>query len=80
METANITYQDESGNIKTKIDYDMCIVCGRCVTACKHKARYFTDDTEQFFNDLAAGAPISIIAAPSIKTNIPEYKKLSGSG
>jgi len=76
METTNITYQDESGNIKVKIDHDMCIVCGRCVAACKHDARYFTDDTERFFDDLKKGVPISILAAPSIRTNIPEYKKL----
>jgi len=76
METACITYQDESGNIKVRIDLDKCIACGRCVTACKHEARYFADDTERFFDDLAAGVPISLIAAPSIKTNIPEYKKL----
>jgi len=76
METTNITYQDEDGNIKVKIDYNKCIACGRCVWACKHNARYFTDDTEIFFKDLSKGIPISIIAAPSIRTNIPEYKKL----
>jgi len=76
METACVTYQDESGNIKVRIDHDKCIACGRCVTACKHDARYFADDTARFFDDLAAGVPISLIAAPSIRTNIPEYKKL----
>ena len=76
METANITYQDEAGNIKVKIDHDKCIACGRCVSACKHDARYFVDDTERFFNDLQNGIPISLIAAPSIRTNIPGYKKL----
>ena len=76
METACVTYQDETGNIKVKIDTDKCIVCGRCVTACQHEARGFTDDTEHFFSDLAAGVPISLIAAPSVNTNIPEYKRL----
>ena len=76
METANITYQDDDGNIKVKVDYNKCIACGRCIAACKHNARYFVDDTERFFEDLSQGAPISIIAAPSIKTNIPGYKKL----
>ena len=76
METVNITYQDEAGNIKVKIDPDKCIGCGRCVTACKHDARHYSDDTDLFFNDLAEGLPISLIAAPSIRTNIPEYKKL----
>ena len=76
METANITYQDEDGNIKVKIDDDKCIACGRCVTACKHNARYYEDDTMRFFNDLKDGAPISLITAPAIRTNIPEYRRL----
>ena len=76
METANITFMDEDGNIKVKIDHDKCIACGRCISACKHNARYFVDDTERFFDDLAAGVPISVIAAPSISSNIPGFKKL----
>ena len=75
METANVTYQDEDGSIKVKIDHDKCIACGRCVSACKHDARYFTDDTERFFDDLKKGIPISLMAAPSVRTNIPGYKK-----
>jgi len=76
METANITYLDDSDNIKVKIDDTQCIACGVCVYTCHHDARYFIDDTESFFNDLASGTSISLIAAPSIQTNIPEYKKL----
>jgi len=76
METTNITYQDSIGSIKVKIDHEKCIACGRCITACKHDARYFVDDTERFFYDLSKGFPISVIAAPSIRTNFPEYKKL----
>jgi len=76
MEIANITYQDAQGNFKVKVDRDKCIVCGRCVSACKHSARFFEDDTKQFIADLKAGQKISVIVAPSIKTNIPAYKKL----
>ena len=76
MEMANITYQDEAGNIKVKLDYEKCINCGRCLSACKHKARIYDDDTGRFFDDLASGISISVIAAPSIRTNIPEYKRL----
>ena len=75
METANITYQDGGGNIKVKVDSAKCIACGRCVSACKHNARYYEDDTCRFFDDLANGVPISLIAAPSIRTNMPEYMK-----
>ena len=76
MEMANITYQDEDENIKVKVDYAKCIACGRCVSACKHNARQYNDDTERFFNDLSAGVPISLISAPAIKTNIPDFKRL----
>jgi len=76
METANITYQDVDGNIKVKVDNAKCIACGSCISACKHKARSYYDDTGLFFNDLSSGIPISLIAAPSIRINIPEYKRL----
>ena len=76
METANITYQDDEGNIKVRIDNAQCIACGRCLLACRHDARRYEDDTERFFDDLKGGADISLIAAPSIRTNIPEYKRL----
>jgi len=76
METANVTYQDEAGNIKVRVDHGKCISCGWCVSACKHQVRCFVDDTERFFEDLAEGMPISLMAAPSIRTNIPGYKRL----
>ena len=77
IELANITYQDETGAVKVNIDHLKCINCCRCLSVCKHNSRTYTDDTERFFNDLAAGIPISVIAAPSIRTNIPhDYKKL----
>ena len=76
METANITYQDKDGNIKVEIDNDKCIACGYCISSCKHGARYFVDDTDRFFGDLQKGIPISLMVAPAVRTNIPEYKKL----
>ena len=76
METACITYMDDEENLKVRIDHEKCIACGRCILACKHEARYFLDDTERFFDDLMDGTPISLIVAPAIRTNIPEYKKL----
>ena len=76
METANITYQDENGDVKVKTDYTKCVACGRCVSACKHGARYFEDDTARFFDDLAAGIPISLIVAPSVRTNVRDWKRL----
>jgi len=76
MEAANITYLDEDDNMKVIVDYAHCIACGFCIYTCHHNARYYVDDTERFFTDLASGVPISLIVAPSIQINIPEYKKL----
>ncbi|MCL1939209.1 MAG: response regulator [Desulfovibrionaceae bacterium] len=76
IETANIAYQDENENIKVRTDPTQCILCGICVEACDHAARDFVDDTERFFKDLEAGVPISIMAAPAIQTNIPQWKRL----
>ncbi|MDR2714219.1 MAG: response regulator [Coriobacteriales bacterium] len=76
MEMANITYQDGEGAIKVKVDSDKCILCGRCLKACKHDARFFLDDTERFFEDLKNGVPITLMAAPAIRTNIPNYKRI----
>jgi len=76
MEMANITFEDGNGQIKVKINPDECIHCGRCLFVCKHNARIYKDDTLHFFRDLANGIPISLIAAPAIKTNIPNYKRL----
>ena len=76
MELANLTFQDETGCIKVKIDHEKCISCGRCVSACKHEARFYLDDTELFLRDLEKGTSVTLIVAPSIRTNIPDYKKL----
>lgn len=45
---------------------------------CDHNARRYDDDTDRFFDDLKRGDRISIIAAPAVRTNFPEYKRLNG--
>ena len=76
LEVAIRTYKNKQGKIKSIIDYDKCILCGRCVKHCNNKARIFSDDTERFFDDLAMGKPISLMVAPSVATYMPEYKRL----
>lgn len=75
IEMANLTYRDENGDIKVKVDNTKCIACGACISVCKHEARYYHDDTAAFFADLDKGIPVSLIVAPSIRTNLPQYKR-----
>lgn len=66
------------GKSKTHVDPAKCIMCGKCIEVCDHEARGFADDTETFIQDLKKGAAISIIAAPAMKMNFPDYRKLIG--
>lgn len=74
---ANIAYE-RNGENKVKVDQQKCIHCGECIDVCDHDARDFVDDTERFFSDLKKGTSISIIAAPAIRFNITNYKRLYG--
>lgn len=74
---ANISYILDN-KVKVRINYDRCIECGECIQCCEHGARTYTDDTERFFRDLEQGKPLTVLAAPSIRVNFPEYKKLFG--
>ncbi len=62
--------------IKIHIDPMRCIACGECIHVCDHGARSYTDDTELFFKDLQNGRKISVLAAPAIRHNIPQYRQL----
>lgn len=68
----------ENDQKKIEIEPSRCLHCGHCIEICDHQARSYYDDTEQFFADLANGEQISVIAAPSVKVNIKDYKKLFG--
>jgi ferredoxin len=58
------------------MDADKCIACGACISACRHGARWYEDDTEKFFADLSRGVPISLMVAPASRTNNPELGRL----
>lgn len=68
----------ENGDNKIHVNYDLCIWCGECLEVCDHQARRSADDTESFFDALDAGEQISVIAAPALRYNIPEYRNLFG--
>jgi len=63
---------------QTGIDNDMCIGCAACVPACLHNARSFTDDTARFFADLDKGEKVAVIAAPAVRFDFPDWKRLLG--
>jgi methyl-accepting chemotaxis protein/ferredoxin len=77
VEGANVAYLKDGKN-KVRTNPDACILCGRCIDVCDHGARDYVDDTEAFFSDLAAGTRISIVAAPAVRFNFENYKKLFG--
>lgn len=76
--TANSTIVvDEKPRIE--VNEEKCIVCGSCLDACEHNARSYTDDTEQFFEDLRHGERISLLVAPAFFANYPkEYREVFG--
>ena len=74
---ANKAYQVGDEN-KVSVNTEFCISCGKCITACDHGARDYIDDTELFFSDLKRGKKITVIAAPAIRTNFRDYKKVIG--
>ncbi len=75
---ANIAVEKDRGNV-IEVDPKRCIACGACIDACKHDAREYTDDVEQFFEDLKHGTKISVLIAPAFLANYPgEYEKYLG--
>ncbi|MDR2593277.1 MAG: methyl-accepting chemotaxis protein [Fibromonadaceae bacterium] len=72
---ANIAFLDNGRN-KVRVDNTKCIACGSCLAACTHGSRRSEDDTKDFFEDLRIGNPISVFAAPAIKSNFEEYGQI----
>ncbi|SMB81187.1 4Fe-4S dicluster domain-containing protein [Desulfonispora thiosulfatigenes DSM 11270] len=69
----------ENGQNMIHINPDYCIACGHCIEICKWNVRDYYDDTQDFFDSLKQGKSISIIVAPSIRTNFPRnYKRVLG--
>lgn len=68
----------ENGKNEIHVDDDHCIRCGMCIDACPHDARDYADDTVRFLRDLKKGEKISILIAPAVRTNFPDFPKLLG--
>jgi Na+-translocating ferredoxin:NAD+ oxidoreductase RNF subunit RnfB len=67
-----------NGQNKVRVDNAKCIRCGACIRACNHGSRGFADDTPEFLAELKAGRTVSVMAAPAIRHNFPDYKNLFG--
>ncbi|MDR3564750.1 MAG: [Fe-Fe] hydrogenase large subunit C-terminal domain-containing protein [Negativicutes bacterium] len=74
---ANVAFRHDGKN-KVRVDQEKCIHCGECIGACDHGVRDFADDTERFFADLEQGVKISLLVAPAVRFNFPQYKRLFG--
>jgi len=66
------------GKNKISINPVQCIQCGGCLEVCDHNARYYEDNTEDFFYQLKNGEKISVLVAPAIRHSFNEYKRLFG--
>ena len=61
-----------ASNSKVYVDGRKCLSCGKCIGNCVNKARYYTDDTDLFFQALDQNEKISLIVEPSFFSH---YKK-----
>ncbi|NLE28848.1 MAG: 4Fe-4S binding protein [Phycisphaerae bacterium] len=69
---------DGSGDY-VKLNHDMCIGCGACLSACTHGARKVVDDMDRFLANVQRGTPIVAIVAPAVAANFPQrYLHLNG--
>ena len=59
----NATYRRPDGIVA--IDYDVCIGCRYCITACPYSARTF--DWGEFYGDEVLGAPLPYELVPSLE-------------
>jgi NAD-dependent dihydropyrimidine dehydrogenase PreA subunit len=74
---ANKIYKNERGELKVSVVTENCIACGECIKICRHGARYFVDESEQFFAELEKGKVEAVVVAPAMLLNYPsEYGKV----
>lgn len=64
IRVCDILVANKKGNNKIEIDNEKCITCGKCIKECKHSAREYVDDTEEFMSNLGKKKYI-VLVAPS---------------
>lgn len=74
-----VKYCNDGSGETVKVNHNLCIACGSCLSACTHDARQYIDDFQPFFESLKNGEKIVAIAAPSVAANFPDqYLNLNG--
>lgn len=72
-----VASKSEEGNNVVHVDSTKCIGCCACFDICRHNAREYVDDTEEFFQALEQGEQISLLIAPSFFANYAnEYRDI----
>ncbi len=66
----------EADLAKVFIKEGFCISCGECMAICDHNARFYFDDTEDFFGAIENGEKISVVIAPAARFNFPDVGKV----
>ena len=65
----------KNGKNRVEVNSEKCINCGYCLNVCKHNAREYLDDTEDFFVDLSEKKDISVIVSTSFYILYPKIAK-----
>lgn len=70
---------EENGKNRVEVNQEACVACGACFDICRHEARSYRDDTEEFFEALKRGEPVSLLLAPAFIANYPSrYRQILG--
>ena len=75
IDEVNVAFMEDD-RWKIRIDNEKCIVCGACLTACRHGSRIYEDDTEKFIEDLENGETISVFCDPAARLNLRDWDRI----
>ncbi len=74
-----VKYCNDGSGETVRVNHNLCIACGNCLSACTHDARKYMDDFHPFMENLKKGERMVAIVAPSVASNFPNlYLNLNG--
>lgn len=68
VDGANFAYMTQDHRMVVDINPERCIHCGACLAVCKHRVRYFCDDTQAFWQAMHSHSPMTLIVAPAVRS------------